>query len=313
MGHLILIPFLFILFLGFIATLKTLNLYKIYKAPYLKIQFIFLILLNYSFFISMISQYMIINLFSITQIKGNIIPQLINFHISILLIYMAWLQKEAFYLVQKIKNAKKTDLFLKAIYLILIILHIVFLFVKKTIGNLSIFDVIVNLSILFFFLHTAYFALIALIKKHDFYKENQIKFIKRYSLTIFLIFIITFIDQLAFHFGLFNVSGITIFLLFFFSINLLSIVYIKKTVKIVFPQFFPQLNRTEFLKNLYTEYNISKREQEIVFLICTGKTNKEIGIDLSINYQTVKDHVYSIFKKTRVKNRVQLTQVFIGN
>jgi DNA-binding CsgD family transcriptional regulator len=63
--------------------------------------------------------------------------------------------------------------------------------------------------------------------------------------------------------------------------------------------------------DLFARYNISPREQEIVNLICKGKTNGEIADELFISLQTVKDHVYRIYRKTDVKNRVQLVTLFM--
>jgi DNA-binding NarL/FixJ family response regulator len=54
------------------------------------------------------------------------------------------------------------------------------------------------------------------------------------------------------------------------------------------------------------EFKISKREVEVIQQLCEGKTNKEISDALFISLQTVKDHVYRIYQKTDVKNRVQL-------
>jgi DNA-binding CsgD family transcriptional regulator len=61
---------------------------------------------------------------------------------------------------------------------------------------------------------------------------------------------------------------------------------------------------------LFEEYDISLREQEIIRLICSGRTNREIANELFISLQTVKDHAYRIFRKTGVKNRVQLVNLF---
>jgi DNA-binding CsgD family transcriptional regulator len=66
-------------------------------------------------------------------------------------------------------------------------------------------------------------------------------------------------------------------------------------------------NRRE---RLFKKYNISRREQEIIHLICQGKSNKQIEDELYIALQTVKDHVSRIYHKTGVKNRVQLTNLF---
>ncbi len=57
------------------------------------------------------------------------------------------------------------------------------------------------------------------------------------------------------------------------------------------------------------DYEISKREAEIVLEICSGKTNKAIAEKLFITLQTVKDHTHRIYTKTRVKSRVQLANL----
>lgn len=62
-------------------------------------------------------------------------------------------------------------------------------------------------------------------------------------------------------------------------------------------------------KTFCAEYEISKRESEIVWEICTGKTNKAIAEKLFITLQTVKDHTHRIYTKTNVKSRVQLANL----
>jgi DNA-binding CsgD family transcriptional regulator len=58
-----------------------------------------------------------------------------------------------------------------------------------------------------------------------------------------------------------------------------------------------------------TDFEISKREAEIILEICSGKTNKAIAEKLFITLQTVKDHTHRIYTKTRVKSRVQLANL----
>ncbi len=60
---------------------------------------------------------------------------------------------------------------------------------------------------------------------------------------------------------------------------------------------------------LAEKYKITKREKEVIGLICQGKTNKEIADKLFISVETVKDHNYKIFQKTGVKNRTQLVNL----
>jgi len=58
----------------------------------------------------------------------------------------------------------------------------------------------------------------------------------------------------------------------------------------------------EKLKN----QGITKREMEIIQLLLSGKSNKEIEASLFISPHTVKNHIYNIFKKVHVKNRYEL-------
>jgi DNA-binding CsgD family transcriptional regulator len=66
------------------------------------------------------------------------------------------------------------------------------------------------------------------------------------------------------------------------------------------------------MEKIFTRYNISNREQEIIRLISRGRTNREIADMLYVSLQTVKQHTYNIYRKLKVKNRVQLSN-FIRN
>ena len=57
-------------------------------------------------------------------------------------------------------------------------------------------------------------------------------------------------------------------------------------------------------------FGITPREREIIELICAGRTNPEIAEMLFISVATVKDHNYNIFRKTGVRNRVELANLF---
>jgi DNA-binding CsgD family transcriptional regulator len=60
------------------------------------------------------------------------------------------------------------------------------------------------------------------------------------------------------------------------------------------------------LDSFFEKYGISKREREIIGLIIKGHSNREIEDKLFVSLETVKKHIYHIYKKTRVKNRLQL-------
>ena len=50
---------------------------------------------------------------------------------------------------------------------------------------------------------------------------------------------------------------------------------------------------------------LSPREKEVLNHLASGRTNKEIAINLFISEKTVKNHLRSIFKKLKVNNRFQ--------
>ena len=51
---------------------------------------------------------------------------------------------------------------------------------------------------------------------------------------------------------------------------------------------------------------LTKREKTIIKLVCQGAKNQEVADTLSISPHTVKTHLYSIFRKTSCRNRVEL-------
>ena len=63
-------------------------------------------------------------------------------------------------------------------------------------------------------------------------------------------------------------------------------------------------------QHLVTKYGISRREEEVILHLCQGRSNQEIAEKLFISERTVKGHLYNIFLKTKVKSRVQLSNLF---
>ncbi|HHZ01638.1 MAG TPA: response regulator transcription factor [Tissierellia bacterium] len=58
-------------------------------------------------------------------------------------------------------------------------------------------------------------------------------------------------------------------------------------------------------ENKSISIKLSPREEEILFLLGLGRSNREIGQQLFISESTVKNHVRNIFKKLDVTNRTQ--------
>lgn len=70
------------------------------------------------------------------------------------------------------------------------------------------------------------------------------------------------------------------------------------------------LNLFASIKNRRYDKNLlSERETQILQLVCSGKTNKEIADDLFLSIQTIKAHLKKIFDKLGVGDRAQAVAV----
>jgi len=92
----------------------------------------------------------------------------------------------------------------------------------------------------------------------------------------------------------------------YFCINIPALVYIhhfmaSHSFELLTPSI--QFDRMDLFCQ---KYSITSREREIIEMIIKGHTNKSIGDILYISVQTVKNTNYNIYKKTKVKNRLQL-------
>ena len=58
-------------------------------------------------------------------------------------------------------------------------------------------------------------------------------------------------------------------------------------------------------------FGLTKRETEIVSLVCAGKGSEEMCQHLYITHATLSKHLSNIYAKTRVKNRTQLFALFL--
>jgi len=67
------------------------------------------------------------------------------------------------------------------------------------------------------------------------------------------------------------------------------------------------------LDQFHAEFDISRRQKEIVELVLAGKSNKDIGEALFIAPSTVKNHLYALYQKVGVKSRYELIGLVMRN
>jgi DNA-binding CsgD family transcriptional regulator len=59
-------------------------------------------------------------------------------------------------------------------------------------------------------------------------------------------------------------------------------------------------------------FAVSEREKEIVALLFQGKTYQEIEAQLFISFNTVKTHVYNVYRKLGINSRAELTHLILS-
>ncbi len=70
--------------------------------------------------------------------------------------------------------------------------------------------------------------------------------------------------------------------------------------------------RGEDTSEFARRFGLSKREDEVLYLLLRGKTMQEIGVKLFISPGTAKLHTQSIYKKTGCHSRAELITLYRG-
>lgn len=127
--------------------------------------------------------------------------------------------------------------------------------------------------------------------------------------------IVGFLALYGFSYGVMLTTALfkeSIYSIFYFSsgicflmLNLLPLIFLKRVLDKVEIQEIRNVSGREY-DHIYAKYGITNREKEIIQLIFSGKSNKEIGEILYISVKTVKYHVYNIYRKLKIKNRIEL-------
>ena len=151
-----------------------------------------------------------------------------------------------------------------------------------------------------------YIALHLLSYQHTEKKRSSRKMLIRFAGVFMLTTLLTAITQ---YFAHRHILYLLYFLVLYFAGDLPLVFLIQTHLEKNADRYQSNINTMEYL---YQKYGISKRERELIREICQGSTNQQIAEKLFITLQTVKDHNHNIFRKTGVRNRVQLAQIFGG-
>lgn len=107
-------------------------------------------------------------------------------------------------------------------------------------------------------------------------------------------------------------------IIFWLIINAATLIYVYRQIFYpAFDQVVEEESSARSLKDriddICTMYKLTPREKELMELIYSGMSNKEIAETLFLSESTVKTHIYNIFRKLEVKNRVGVICLINGD
>ncbi len=104
---------------------------------------------------------------------------------------------------------------------------------------------------------------------------------------------------------------LTIIFWFVIGIVMIYLVYRRAFVPAYFSKEdkLQEFSLEERLEKVREQYDLTEREKELVELIYEGRSNAEIADQLFISESTVKTHIYNIFKKMKIKNRMSVMRI----
>jgi len=168
---------------------------------------------------------------------------------------------------------------------------------------LSYFYQIINLISIFGF---CFIALYILVKSRDLSDLNQRNAAKNLGLIYLLCFGFVFTVTSKFILPYFVPFKVLVIIFLFFTLNLPPLLYLRFYFNKYYLEPLAQPETEGELQGFFSKYEISKREQEIILLMLKGKSNNDIMKELFISLHTVKNHIYNIYQKLEVKNRLQI-------
>ena len=196
------------------------------------------------------------------------------------------------YVLSRQGQRKYTDLLLGEIFLsIWFLLDLIHIYLRKTLITSGLIDVIRVLSYILISISVFYlarFVIRQMRKSSDFSLSWTSKCIIGSILLSILLWLISYFVPLL--------RKVPYLCILFVAQCILGFIWVKNPGKVH--------NRVSANLNILTE-----REREIVSYVMQGMNNKEIGELLFISPNTVKNHIYNIYKKLEIKNRIDLINI----
>ena len=312
-NYLLLIFYLLSFVIGFSTIFYSIVYYIIERVLWLKYYIIFLFTFGILIFIRTIRLITLLTLPSFTS--NNIFNMLYFFILTLAMALMLYFIPAFLYRFLKIKWSIKTNLF----YLILSL----FYFVLSIIGILTSFNIYILSSMIFYI--SIFYLLVVGFLNYKNIEDKTIKFIvKVLGIITILIYPVLIYQLIIYRKDFMNINSIDVTLMLFYTWwNLVMLGYllwyfismIKSNNNRISDSLCEKNDESDNNIKLeekieVNDFNLTKREKQILSYLLSGKTNKEISLIFDISLNTVNNHVANIYYKSGVKNRVELVNKF---
>ncbi len=298
------------LFIGFLTIYLAHRLIRTYRLDYLTSYLYFLIAFNVMGFLNHIGRYLGVSMLrdspEETLILVRYLFAFLAFPFVALSIYLFFL------FANDLTGSKISSLFNRLfglswgiLFLVQVLLARNFFYSRDESALFFFFQAINILGIISFFLVPFYI----LLKKKELPHIRQNRVARHFSMIYLLCFgtasLLT--SRLILHYFVPYRSLIMVFS--FFAVNLPPLFYLILSLKKHPSEGLPIRSQNSDLDNFFFVHKISNREKEIIQLILEGLSNTDIEKKLYISPHTVKNHIYNIYQKLGVKNRVQISNL----
>ena len=312
-NYLLLIFYLLSFVIGFSTIFYSIVYYILERVLWLKYYIIFLFTFGILIFIRTIRLITLLTLPSFTS--NNIFNMLYFFILTLAMALMLYFIPAFLYRFLKIKWSIKTNLS----YLILS----VFYFVLSIIGILTSFNIYILSSMIFYI--SIFYLLVVGFLNYKNIEDKTIKFIvKVLGIITILIYPVLIYQLIIYRKDFMNINSIDVTLMLFYTWwNLVMLCYllwyfismIKSNNNRISDSLCEKNDESDNNIKLeekieVNDFNLTKREKQILSYLLSGKTNKEISLIFDISLNTVNNHVANIYYKSGVKNRVELVNKF---
>jgi DNA-binding CsgD family transcriptional regulator len=295
--------------IGIAAILNSVQLRKIFNFGILKTFTWNLISVNVMVFLDLVTLYIYTNIPSLITGTANTITTIfygiigLTCHLIMTYTYLIFIR-----LLFETKPSRK---FMIVIYLFLGIIFIQFIagmilfFIKNDNTFFKIVTNIENFACNGLLLFYTLYLVIYIGKVPESKRQTALKKFGIFYISIYALFLLGV--------SLFSITGSLFFYSSILLINSAVLIYLRKFLKEYLGEISISTNYITKLEEIAAQYNISPREKEIIELLLKGKINKEIEQELFISSHTVRNHIYHIFQKIGINNRLQLANMIFNH